>query len=124
MKKMMPVTLFALVVGLFALALPAVAQSPDCTGTYQTRFGAVNGRGAGSMQMSIAHRGSSLVWNTSTGYTYVCSLSGTRCSGTWTGRTGAGWFAVNFSGNGSSFSGTWGYGEDRSASAFFTGTRM
>ena len=112
------------IIGAFAIAAaPATAQAPDCTGTYQTQSGAVNGRGAGGIQMTIAQRGSSLVWSTSTGYTYVCSLQGTRCSGTWSGRTGSGWFSVNFTGNGNSFSGSWGYDDDHSASGSFTGSR-
>src|SRR5690606_30318855 len=108
------------IIGALAIAVaPATAQAPDCTGTYQTQSGAVNGRGAGNIQMTIAQRCSSLTSTTSAGYTYVCSLRGTRCSGTWQGRTGSGWFSVNFTGNGNSFSGNWGYDDDHSASGTF-----
>lgn len=117
-------TALSLTFAVAMLAAPALAQAPDCTGTYQTQSGAVNGRGAGGIQMTITQRGSSLVWSTSTGYTYVCSLRGTQCSGTWTGRTGSGWFSVNFTGNGNSFSGSWGYDDDHSVSGSFTGSRQ
>jgi hypothetical protein len=104
------------------VASPALANG-DFTGTYQTQSGAVGGRGAGSIQMTISQRGTSLTWSTSTGYTYICSLQGTTCSGTWSGKTGSGWFDVKFTPNGDRFAGNWGYGNDRTESGSFSGTR-
>jgi hypothetical protein len=106
-----------------ALVFGAATAGADFTGTFQTQSGAINGRGAGSIQMTITQRGSSLVWNTSTGYTYVCALKGSNCAGTWSGKTGSGWFEVKFSGNGDNFSGNWGYGSDHAESGSFTGAR-
>lgn len=105
-----------------AAATPAVAQ-PDMTGTFNTDSGPVKGRGAGKIQMTITQRGSSLEWKTSTGYTYICSLDERNCAGTWAGKTGSGWFSVKFSPNGDSFTGNWGYKDDRSESGFFNGKR-
>jgi hypothetical protein len=105
-----------------AVATPALADG-DFTGTFQTQSGAVGGRGAGAIQMTITQRGSSLTWSTSTGYTYVCALQGSSCSGTWSGKTGSGWFDVKFTGNGDRFSGSWCYGNDHADSGSFSGAR-
>jgi hypothetical protein len=115
---------FALALGtsLAALAAPALAGA-DYTGTFQTQSEAIRGKGAGKIQMTVTQKGSSLIWNTSTGYTYVCSLKRSRCEGTWSGKTGSGWFNVDFAGNGDSFTGSWGYGSDYSQSASFSGRR-
>lgn len=115
--------LFALTLGTLAtLATPALAGG-DYTGSFQTKSEAIKGKGGGGIPMTITQKGSSLVWNTSTGYTYICSLNGAHCEGTWSGKTGSGWFSVDFSGNGDTFAGTWGYGQNRDESAAFTGKR-
>src|SRR5262249_12023730 len=90
-------------------------------GVWETDSEAVNGRGSGHIQMTIAEQPGGLSFRTSTGYTYQCQLSGPRCVGTWTGRTGSGWFDIPF--NGPTFAGLWGYGQDRAASASFNGHR-
>ena len=111
-----------------ALALPlaattaAHAQNFDLSGTWQTDSGAVNGRGGGHIVMQAAHRNGGVTFSYG-GNTMVCSLSGLRCRGSWQGGTGSGWFAIPFSSDGQSFSGTWGYGRDRANVGTFTGTR-
>jgi hypothetical protein len=101
----------------------AIAQvSSQYNGIWDTNSSACNGRGARRIQMTINGQNNALTWQTSTGFTYVCALTGTRCAGTWSGRTGSGWFDVVFSGN--SFAGLCGYGDDHSVTGTFTGNRI
>lgn len=104
------------------VATPALAGG-DYTGTFKTNSEAIHGKGGGGIEMTITQKGSSLEWKTSSGYTYICSLHKEHCEGTWSGKTGSGWFSVDFSGNGDTFSGTWGYNSDHDESAAFTGRR-
>lgn len=120
MKSKKSVVVAVLTVGTL-VASAAFAQA-QYAGAWETDSTACNGRGAGHIRMTIAPQNNALTWSTSTGYTYVCSLNGARCAGTWSGRTGSGWFDVTFNG-GASFSGNWGYGDDHSASGSFSGHR-
>lgn len=120
MKK----TLAALALAAFTvLGSPAAAQSVDVTGHWETDATNAGGRGGGHFPVDITQHGSALRWAAVGGGQYICSMRGTRCSGTWSGSTGSGWFDVTFSGNGSSFSGQWGYDDNRAVWGSWTGTR-
>ncbi len=107
-----------------ALAGTAVAQQAgnQYNGMWATHSGPVNGRGHGLVRLRITAQNNALTWTNNSGSTYVCTLAGNRCAGTWTGGTGSGWFDVTFS-SPTFFSGTWGYGADRSSVGCFTGHR-
>ncbi|MEI8255608.1 MAG: hypothetical protein WCJ30_08055 [Deltaproteobacteria bacterium] len=109
-----------LATGLFATA--AEAQTVNVGGTWETDSGASGGNGAGHGTMNLVQSGGAVVWTyASGGGTYVCTLAGSVCQGTWQGHTGSGWFNVTFGPDSASFSGFWGYAGNAAPPGTFAG---
>lgn len=104
------------------LTVPAIAQGPNYSGSWNTQSAAINGRGGGAIRMSAQHRSNAVTFTYGQN-TMVCTLTGPRCTGTWQGRTGSGWFDITFASDGRTFAGSWGYDNDRNNVGTFSGQR-
>lgn len=108
-------------------ALPAaIAPAPTPPTTeerWDTQSEAVEGRGYGDVTMRVEREGNRFTMHYGEGYSMSCTRKGPICEGVWKGKTGGGWFTVTFAPDERSFSGRWGYDNDRTKSAKLTGQR-
>ncbi len=119
----------------FALAIAATAAAPlalrwlradpepSLVGAWYMRAEPIGGRGSGAWVVDVTRDRDAFVMDYHSGL-MRCVLAGRRCSGTWYGRTGEGWYDLDLSDDGATFAGRWGYRGDRTRFAGISGRRV
>ncbi|MFY9720294.1 MAG: hypothetical protein WAK16_11710 [Candidatus Cybelea sp.] len=102
---------------------PAVAASPNLTGTWTVQQTGANGTSTSTV--TVTQSGMGLVGsNAKNGNGFTGEfVNDSQINGKWHGPGGAGWLTVYASPNGHSFNGTWGY-NGRAANGSFVGNMV
>ncbi|MFO0661376.1 MAG: hypothetical protein U0165_16315 [Polyangiaceae bacterium] len=90
---------------------------------WDTDSESIRERGGGKIQMKGDDRNGSFKLYYGDGSFVTCERRGDRCEGTWRGGNGKGWISITLSADQQSFSGEWGYEDNRLERARFSGKR-
>lgn len=97
-------------------------HGPSLVGAWHMRAETIGDRGGGgAWVVDVTRDGDDFIMDYHSGL-MRCTLAGRRCTGTWHGRTGDGWYYLDLTDDGGAFAGRWGYSDGDTRSAELHGT--